>query len=496
MRRLRQADARAVFLCDDPGLGKTRQILHAAHELNSQRILIVCPASARSVWDREIREWFPDWAPRILVVRPGTLTNGKPGALAASFHTLLEAPGRILIVTYDTLSLTMNGWSAQLAKYSWDLLVLDEGHYLRNASQRTAAVYGLKGSSAGIQNACDKVIISTGSLTPNHAGELYQHIRVFFPGILTVTRGKQGSNHHIDMRVETEAEFQERFTKFRNTPWGRQIVGSHNQHILREKLGPVVLRRRKHEVLPELEPLITQDVALDVSGSIRRSPAFAEIRQQSAALAGGDDEGLLRRLAHGADGPLATLRRELGEVKVDATAQWVAERLDCGVRKMIVFGWHTRVLAHLHRTLAAYQPVIITGASTPRQRLEAEIAFQTHTNTRVLVGQILACGTAITLTAASEVAIMEPSWVPGENSQAIDRAHRLGQHDSVLASFLFVPGTLDERIMSVFRRKADEVALIHDHQSSGRGHAENTNLQGKDTPHALVTCSGPGNDYH
>ena len=86
--------------------------------------------------------------------------------------------------------------------------------------------------------------------------------------------------------------------------------------------------------------------------------------------------------------------------------------------------------------------------------------FQTRPGTRLFIGQILAAGTAITLTAANEVAIVEPSWVPGENVQAIARAHRLGQRDSVLASFLFLPGTLDERIMSVFRRKASEISIL------------------------------------
>ena len=448
----------------------------------------MCPASARSVWDREIREWFPTWAPRIVVVGPGTL--------AAGFQPVLGTVDRILIVTYDTLSNTTNSWASQLSRYGWDLLVLDEGHYLRNPSQRTAAVYGLKGSDAGIQNSCDRVIIATGSLTPNHAGELYQHIRTFFPGILTVSRGNMG-NGSTNMRVETEDEFLERFTKYKITPWGRQITGSRNQALLRERLGPVVLRRRKHDVLPDLEPLVTQDVALDLSKATRGSPTFDDVRARSVALAATDDDMLLHRLTHSTDatGPLATLRRELGELKVEATAQWVAERLECGTRKIIVFGWHTRVLAHLHRLLAEYQAVMILGATSPQGRLAAETQFQTRPGTRVLVGQLLACGTAITLTAASEVAIMEPSWVPGENSQAIDRAHRLGQHDSVLASFLYIPGTLDERIMRVFRRKADEVALIHDH-SNGRGHDDHNLKHQGNQDNALISRASGSHDHY
>jgi len=164
---------------------------------------------------------------------------------------------------------------------------------------------------------------------------------------------------------------------------------------------------------------------------------------------------------------LSTIRRQIGEMKVNAAAAWINERLGCGVNKMLVFGWHLDVLYQLHRRLAGFDAVIITGETSPVGRQNAEHLFQTRPTVRVLVGQILACGTALTLTAANEVAILEPSWVPGQNSQAIDRAHRLGQHDSVLASFLYVPGTIDENIMRSFRRKAEEVAQLYDLRRRG-----------------------------
>ena len=467
IRKLREPDTRAVFLCDDPGLGKTRQSLHACDALAAQRILILCPAGARSVWQREILRWFPAWADRLVVVEPGTtLPNTR---------TQLDSPCAVFVVGYDTIGTPTNLWAANLARVEWDILILDEAHYLKNPSQRTAAVYGLRGQTGGVQASCHRVILATGTLTPNHAGELYQHIRTFFPGVLAVSRA-EGRPH-----TETEAEFQERFTSYKPTPWGRQITGSRNQAILKDRLGPFVLRRRKHDVLPELEPLIAQDVALILSEATLKSDLMGEVRQRSIGFRTTTDRDLLTRLSHAQqnDGPLASLRRELGELKVDAVAQWVIERLECGVNKMLVFGWHVRVLTHLHRLLAQFEPELITGATTPQDRRLAQERFQTRPETRVLVGQILACGTAITLTAANEVAIMEPSWVPAQNSQAIDRAHRLGQHDSVLASFLYVPGTLDERIMSVFRRKAEEVALIHDHPVNVQG---NTHY-GRADPH-------------
>jgi SWI/SNF-related matrix-associated actin-dependent regulator 1 of chromatin subfamily A len=142
---------------------------------------------------------------------------------------------------------------------------------------------------------------------------------------------------------------------------------------------------------------------------------------------------------------------------------------------MLVFAWHISVLEHLRRRLAQFDPVMVTGATNPTGRVTAIDQFQHRRNVRVFLGQILACGTAITLTAANEVAIVEPSWVPGENVQAICRAHRLGQRDSVLASFLYLPDTLDERIMRTFRRKAVEISELHDpkddetHESASAG---------------------------
>jgi len=87
------------------------------------------------------------------------------------------------------------------------------------------------------------------------------------------------------------------------------------------------------------------------------------------------------------------------------------------------------------------------------------------------VGQIVASGTAISLPIADEVCIMEPSWVPGDNAQCVARADRFGRQSQnpILASFLFVPGTLDERIMHAFRRKAEDVSRIYRPSTTTKG---------------------------
>jgi SWI/SNF-related matrix-associated actin-dependent regulator of chromatin subfamily A-like protein 1 len=439
--------ARALMLCDDPGLGKTLQTLAAMDELDIQRAVIVSPAGARRVWLNEIKRWFPTWTGRIVIIEPGNVP--KPQAL--------DRPDVIVLVAYDSLS-TSGGsnWSGQLTRRHWDLLVIDEAHYLKNRSNRTNAVYGTKGDNQGLQASAKHVLLLTGTPTPNHAGELFNHCRALWPQVLR--------RPHED-RPMSEAEFQERFTTFRETKWGRQITGSGNTTMLRERMAPYVLHRSKRSVLPELPPVIVQDIPLGMSPAKVDEELEPELRVLARNLARLSDQALYAALRSASiDGserlPLPTLRRRLGELKVTPTVEWVTERLACGVQKLLIFGWHTRTLELLTRLLAEYDPVLIIGDTSLAARANAIDRFQHRTSVRVFVGQILAAGTAITLTAANEVAILEPSWVPGENTQAIGRAHRLGQRDCVIASYLYLPGTLDQRIMQVFRRKAAETQAL------------------------------------
>jgi SWI/SNF-related matrix-associated actin-dependent regulator of chromatin subfamily A-like protein 1 len=440
-----QSDMRAVLLCDDPGLGKTLQTLLAADALGVQRMLVVSPAGARRVWRAEIQRWFPAWAHRIVILEPGNYAPLRD----------VDRPDAIVLVAYDTLGNTGTHWAASLTARSWDLLVIDEAHFLKNQSHRTRALYGEKGSHAGLQAKATRVILLTGTPTPNHAGELYQHCRALWPDVLRRPLEPAA--------LMSEAEFQDRFTVYKTTRWGRQVTGSSNTAMLRARMRPHVLHRSKATVLPELPPLVTQDIPLARAASVIDSQLSPSSRHYAQRLGGLNDDELLAQLQAVSPEdklPLASLRRQLGELKIEAAVDWILERLDCGTRKILVFAWHTHVCHHLARRLAEYEPVTITGDTASATREIAIHRFQTRASTRVFVGQMIAAGTAITLTAASEVAIVEPSWVPGDNLQAIGRAHRLGQHDSVLASFLYLPGTLDQRIMHIFRRKARETKTL------------------------------------
>lgn len=207
-------------------------------------------------------------------------------------------------------------------------------------------------------------------------------------------------------------------------------------------------------MLKDLPPLTIQDVPLAMMGKPLSMPN--EIRSMHDRLMATPGDELLNVLTEGVVS-LSALRRALGAAKAFPAAEWVRERLSVGVDKIIVFAWHIVVIEQMEDLLRDFTPVVIAGDTRESDRTTAVERFQNDPTCRVFIGQTRAAGTAITLTSASEVAVVEPSWTPADNEQAIARAWRMGQKNPVLASFLYIPGSLDQRIMRAFRRKAEQL---------------------------------------
>ena len=432
------AHYRAAMLADDPGLGKTLMALMVAEGLLAIRILIIAPAIARVSWPIEIRKYRSHMLPFLRV--PAFRTS--PGGW-------INDDRLVLVLSYDVFSqpAIMKRWAKPLRERRWDLLILDEAHYLKNLSNRTVAIYGGRSGHLGIQAAADRVLLLTGSPTPNHAGELFPHYRTFWPDLLT----------HEGRPLGQTADFEERYTKYTDTTWGRNIHGSQGQDVLRKAFAPVLLRRRRRDVLDDLPSLQVEDVPLVHTFGNEYYPDRETVSRLMAVPLDALANTLRAEETH-----LATLRRLLGEMKTVPAAEWAREKLTTGVDKILLFAWHTQVIEALAELLLDFNPVTITGATSQTERARNVGLFQDDPETRVFVGQIKAAGTAITLTAASHIGIVEPSWVPGENEQVIARAWRLGQTRPVLASYLYMPGSLDHRVMRAFRRKASELIAIYD----------------------------------
>jgi SNF2 family DNA or RNA helicase len=430
------------FLVLDPGLGKTAIAIRAAYLAGAQNVLVICPAIARIIWAAELIKWWPTdniLIPELLVVQPGT-----------SIRRPVPRPGWT-VIAYSNLSITSDPWLRRLAKLDWDVVIIDECQYLKGASNRTHAVYGGRldapiGSLAGTTN---KVWLLSGTPAPNHAGELYPHLKALFREALPAA-------------VRTVFEFENRFCNVQDTVYGRRITGSKISAIpeLRDRLRPHVFRRRREDVLTDLPPLAFYDTPIDAENTLPLPLGTATLDNPD------DDDQLIAGLQRN-EAALATGRRALGESKIAASAAFCEETLlqmAPNHQKLVVFAYHRSVIRGLAAELSEFAPVVIDGSTSQRDREIAITRFQQDVSrTQILIGQIQAAGTAITLTAAHTAVFVETSWVPAENYQAALRIHRLGQANACTIHFLYVPGSLDHRIMRAYRRKASELSHLFEH---------------------------------
>lgn len=447
---------RAVLLGHEPGLGKCLISLLIAAHLGARRILIVCPAVARLVWEKEINFWLPHWADRLVIVRPGE----RPADLARK----LAGPDAICVLSYDLFGNQLANFTDHaldetiFGHAKFDLGVLDEAHYLKSfGAARTTRIYHAK----GVASRCTSLLLLSGTPTPNGAQELYPHLVTLWPDLIQI------QSRHGTRRPMTEAEWTERVCVIRHSKFGPRYIGNRNVQMVRKALDQIMIRRTKREVLPELPPVIGRDIPLDLNITRVFAKLTPETRRLHNKLATQflhrrDNDFVLKQLhlppGHPDQVAMSTLRRQLAEAKLAAAVEWAAPRLDNDLKaKFVFFGWHTGALEKLHEVMAQYNPVILTGSTNDKDRAAAIERFQTDPTCRVFVGQIKACGTAVTLTAGTECVFLECAWTPGDNTQAISRLHRMGKKETVLASFLYAPGTIDEIVMRVFRKKATDL---------------------------------------
>lgn len=362
---------------------------------------------------------------------------------------------------------------AQILKRNWNVLIVDEAHALKNrTAKRTKKIYGPRCERiGGIAEKAERTWLLTGTPTPNHAGELYPHLRALWPD--TIRTSQAGPMMNEDMFVEA-------FCTFRTNSYGRQITGSKNQDALAERMNRagVMLRRRKAEVLKDLPPLtfsllpVHPSDASNLPQHLLSELSAAEVEATKALEMASDIvkandapiplEMVLRSLRM--DAHIATQRRLAGMVKAHVVTDLVVSELETHQRKIILFAHHQSVIDEMvgDFRFQGLGVVKIDGRDGPAARQAAIDGFQTDPKIRIFVGQIQAAGTSITLTAASDVILVEPSWVPNENVQAACRAHRIGQKDGVLVRVMALAGTIDSRILDVVARKSAEIAQLID----------------------------------
>ena len=146
--------------------------------------------------------------------------------------------------------------------------------------------------------------------------------------------------------------------------------------------------------------------------------------------------------------------------------EYVANELEGGTKKVIIFGLHPEALEQIATKLNRFEPVTVTGATSMAQRDANVRCFQNEPTCRVFVGQLYAAGTGLNLQSADRVIFAESAWTPAVNDQAIARAHRAGQLAAVRATFLSLKGSIDEDVQKALARKAAVAAQVLDREAA------------------------------
>lgn len=434
------AARKRALLADDMGVGKSAATVRACDQIGAQRILVLVPASGR-------RNWLAEFAKFSDRERPGcAIMHGKIDNL----------PAGIVVCSYDLLT-RVNARKALLA-IEWDVLVLDECHYLKQrTAKRTKAVYGRR-SDAGegsLAAVAKRMWCLSGTPAPNNVSELWTHL------------------HAAGLYAKTWYEFVGEFCTGFESDYGFRITGTKNADRLKAILAPWVLRRTKDDVMAgELPPVTFEsvylepgpvDIGLHFMGWLEGQSVadfHAEMERQNAALkdimlgARGDVPPGLITLMSGT----AQLRRYVGLSIVQAYIDRVRIELAAGeIDKLVVFAHHAAVIEAIRAGLAEFNPVTLHGATPPEKRERNIAKFQTNPKCRVFVGNLVAAGTAITLHAACRLDFVEMSWVPGENKQAAMRIHRVGQTRACRVRFFGCAKGIHRDIADTCARKTAEL---------------------------------------
>jgi hypothetical protein len=406
---------RRAFLSDEQGLGKTIEAIATLEADGGYPAIVVCPASLKLNWMRELERWLPGRSSQ-------ALAGG--GARAPIPHA------DVTVVNYDIVASRLDGLRALGPR----ALVLDESHYCKNAAaKRTQAVQRL---AAGVCR--DGLVLAlTGTPVLNRPAELISQLRIL--GRL----GDFGSG----------------------VQFGRRFRGADAHLRLHWHLrSRCFVRRLKEDVLPQL-PAKTRAVVpveLDNEGEYRLAERDVVAWLQSQPLDLRDlDAKVAAALRAERLVRLNALKLLAARGKLHAALGWIHDFCSSGER-LVVFAHHQEIQrAVLERFPGALH---ILGADTPGARDTALRAFQAQDEegNQLIVCSIEVAGQGLTLTRSSNVVFLELDWTPAKHDQAEDRCHRIGQKDAVNASYLLAAGTIDETISKLLERKRAVIGAVTD----------------------------------
>jgi SNF2 domain-containing protein/helicase-like protein len=448
------AGHRTFLLADEPGLGKTAQALLAAEAANAYPLLVVVPSVVKTNWAREAGLWTPH--------RAATVIHGDGNTI--------NGFADIVVVNYEVLDRHV-GW---IGDFGFRGMVIDEAHFIKNrSSQRSQHVLEL---SQRIRSRVARPLLMALTGTP-----LINDIEDFraiwqFLGWIDETKPL---GDLMDCLEETGL-----------TPADPGFHAAARSCVI--DLG--IVRRRKVDVAADIPARRTADLPVELDDKVGRSIRAAErelarrlVSRYERALAsrrsgavggidgaidGGIDMDLVRKVASWEQKDASTaetgdnvfgMMRRIGQAKAGLAADYAAQ-LARSAGKVVFFAKHVDVMDVAEESFArqGIRFASIRGDQTPTSRQRNIDAFVTDPDVAIAVCSLTAAGVGLNLQVASNIVLAELSWTDAEQTQAIDRSHRIGQTEPVTAWRIIAAQTIDSRVAELIDSKAGLAARALD----------------------------------
>ena len=443
------AGHRTFLLADEPGLGKTAQSLLAAEAADAYPLLVVVPNVVKTNWAREAARWLPR--------RPATVVQGDGDTV--------DGFADIVVVNYDVLDRHL-GW---LGGLGFRGMVVDEAHFIKNkTSQRSKHVLALS-ERVRSRTARPLLMALTGTPLINDI----EDFRAIWQFLGWIDDSKP------------VGDLMEALEDSGRTPADPGFYAAARRCVI--DLG--IVRRRKVDVAADIPARRIADLHVELDGAAGRSVRAAErdlarrmvaqyqtaltARSSDAVVEGIDlDLGLVRRVARSelkqartaqSGDNVFTMMRRIGRAKAELAADYAAQ-LARSAGKVVFFAKHIDVMDAAEGTFArqGVRFSSIRGDQTSAARQKNIDAFVNDPTVAVAVCSLTAAGVGLNLQVASNVVLAELSWTDAEQTQAIDRSHRIGQTEPVTAWRIIAAQTLDARIAELIDSKAGLAARALD----------------------------------
>jgi SWI/SNF-related matrix-associated actin-dependent regulator 1 of chromatin subfamily A len=401
-------DERCAMLCDPPGAGKTPQAIGVIEKLKAKKVLIVCPASLRDNWAREVAKWHKE----PLTTQVIFSSKDKIGDV------------NVLILSYPLATRCHEA----LKNYNFDVLICDESHYMKNAKTQYARIILVL-----LWAQCKYRLLLTGTPLPN--GRAIEAFTTF-------------------SRCDYEnfgswSRFRTKYCVPEVTKWGTNYTHSKNLDELKRLSQSFMVRRTRAEVLAELPGIVRQNIYLNLPElEIFEAQGDLDIDEIVASV----ENGLPLESEH-----ITTVRRKLAELKSSHVLEHVLETLE-EVEQVVVFVHHRSLYDYLFAKLLERDiaTVGINGLTPAVDRQQYVDTFQ-RKEASVFIASLKAASTGFTLTSASTLIMAEYDWVPSTNEQAEGRVYRVTQQEISRVRYLVAANSLDEKVLRVIQRKQNAI---------------------------------------